>query len=453
MKKFITLLLVLTGMVSTASAADVTRRIVVENQMGPVNSNWATDNLYILAYYKNSNNEDVDLKSWGSAMYHQGNYTIDNGTKTRRVFYCDITADESIFEGTIYLQFYFGNSATQNDYDRAYWNGTYSNDLVFYVYPGSDNKTNVSTETLVYYLIKSATNDYSKLADLSYSNGVATGTYTNSTTTYAIVAPNYALWDNFGGIRDWSLVYRASDGTNDYDINSFQVYTPTIDATDKVFKFSLTEKYDLSFDIINRTSTITPYRTATFGTTAGYMTYSTGEKCTVSGADAIYVIDVNNTNTVHMKEMGENTVWPANEGMILKGDKDDEVTIKAVSSDATPTTIGTNYLVGSGNSTTSITAASGIYIFNWDGSDPSTVGFYLANSGTLGAHKAYLNLNRSSFNAREFLAFDFGNEETGINAMTGKNVVDGITYSLSGQRVAKPTKGLYIVNGKKLIKN
>lgn len=443
MKKLLLFALVALGGVMNASAADVTRRIVVENQMGPVNSNWATDNLCILAYYKNSNNQDVDLKSWGTAMTHQGNYT--NDSKIRRVFYCDITADESIFEGTIYLQFYF-NGASDNDYDRAYWNGTYSNDLVFYVYPTNGSHTAVSTQTLTYFLIKSATNDYSKLADLTYSNGVATGTYTNTATTYAIVAPNYALWDNFGGIRDWSLVYRASDGSNDYDINSFQVYTPTIDATDKVFKFSLQESFNLSFDIINRTSTITPYRTATIGS-ANYITYSNGEKCKVSGATA-YKVSANNTTYVTLTEMDASTIWPASEGMILKGNNGDEVTISAVASDATATTIGTNYLVGTGNSAVNVTATDYTYVFANDATNG--VGFYKASgNGTLAAHKAYLDLSRSSFNAREFLGFNF-DEATGINEVNATSN-NGVIYNLQGVRQNQLQKGINIVNGKKVL--
>ena len=49
------------------------------------------------------------------------------------------------------------------------------------------------------------------------------------------------------------------------------------------------------------------------------------------------------------------------------------------------------------------------------------------------------------------LAIDFG-ETTGVNEVRGKmSEVRGEYFSLNGQRVAQPTKGLYIVNGKKVI--
>ena len=48
-------------------------------------------------------------------------------------------------------------------------------------------------------------------------------------------------------------------------------------------------------------------------------------------------------------------------------------------------------------------------------------------------------------------------ETTGVNDATrlndkGQMINDKVIYNLSGQRVSKPTKGLYIVNGRKMIK-
>ena len=75
------------------------------------------------------------------------------------------------------------------------------------------------------------------------------------------------------------------------------------------------------------------------------------------------------------------------------------------------------------------------------------VGFYkLSATGTLSKGKAYLE----SENAAPFLGFD-GEDTTGINSVErGALSVEGC-YTLDGRRVAQPTKGLYIVNGKKVI--
>ena len=47
--------------------------------------------------------------------------------------------------------------------------------------------------------------------------------------------------------------------------------------------------------------------------------------------------------------------------------------------------------------------------------------------------------------------FELDDETTGISQVeASKSNVEGF-YNLAGQRVANPTKGLYIVNGKKVV--
>ena len=78
--------------------------------------------------------------------------------------------------------------------------------------------------------------------------------------------------------------------------------------------------------------------------------------------------------------------------------------------------------------------------------------FVRGTAGTLAAGKAYLpaaNIDTSA-NILTFI-FEDG-ETTGISAVERMNTMnDNVFYNLSGQRVAQPTKGLYIVNGKKVI--
>ena len=77
------------------------------------------------------------------------------------------------------------------------------------------------------------------------------------------------------------------------------------------------------------------------------------------------------------------------------------------------------------------------------------MGFYkLSAGGTIKAHKAYLTY--SGGGAPEF--FDLDGNVTGIKAIdNGQLTIDDAVYDLQGRRVSKPTKGLYIVNGKKVI--
>ena len=76
------------------------------------------------------------------------------------------------------------------------------------------------------------------------------------------------------------------------------------------------------------------------------------------------------------------------------------------------------------------------------------VGFYLLKSGqNVPAGKAYL---KTGAGAPEFIGFAGGT--TGIENLTPTlSKGEGAVYNIAGQRVAQPTKGLYIVNGKKVI--
>jgi hypothetical protein len=66
---------------------------------------------------------------------------------------------------------------------------------------------------------------------------------------------------------------------------------------------------------------------------------------------------------------------------------------------------------------------------------------------TIPAGKAFLMLENST--ARE-LKVVFAGETTDINSIVAEDNAEGI-YNLNGQRVTAPSKGLYIVNGKKVI--
>ena len=76
--------------------------------------------------------------------------------------------------------------------------------------------------------------------------------------------------------------------------------------------------------------------------------------------------------------------------------------------------------------------------------------YYPTNDGTrLRGLRAYFKTPAGQ-NASLFF-IDDADLATGISNMNRETVTDNRYYNLSGQRVATPTKGLYIVNGKKLI--
>ena len=76
------------------------------------------------------------------------------------------------------------------------------------------------------------------------------------------------------------------------------------------------------------------------------------------------------------------------------------------------------------------------------------VGFYKV-SDAVPAWQIYLQIPDAGV-APDFLGFD-GDDSTSISELNVKGQTDGEFYNLAGQRVAQPTKGLYIVNGKKVV--
>jgi hypothetical protein len=77
------------------------------------------------------------------------------------------------------------------------------------------------------------------------------------------------------------------------------------------------------------------------------------------------------------------------------------------------------------------------------------VGFYKWTGSALASGKVYLPASEVA-GARDFIGFDETTGITNINS-DAKTLFNGDFFNLAGQRVAQPTKGLYIVNGKKVV--
>lgn len=76
--------------------------------------------------------------------------------------------------------------------------------------------------------------------------------------------------------------------------------------------------------------------------------------------------------------------------------------------------------------------------------------FHPSNAGTIAAGKAYLHVEGEV--ASPALSIIGGDETTGISSIdNGQLIMDNVYYDLSGRRVVQPTKGMYIVNGRKVV--
>ena len=174
-------------------------------------------------------------------------------------------------------------------------------------------------------------------------------------------------------------------------------------------------------------------------TSAKYATYCNATKALDFSETGIMVYTaVDNENSVTLNEITSGQV-PANTPVVLyKADADGtaiDVPVIA-SADAVE---GTNDLrVSTG------TDVNNMYVLAMN----PTIGFYPWKGETdLSAGRVYLQ-GKASYGTRTFIGFG---EETNISNASVNATDNNIWYDLQGRRVAQPTKGLYIVNGKKVV--
>ena len=126
-------------------------------------------------------------------------------------------------------------------------------------------------------------------------------------------------------------------------------------------------------------------------------------------------------------------------GILLMGTPSTTVTLNSV---ASTNTLSTNKLVG----TLAPTYVADNEYYGLSGNE-----FVKVNAGTVPAGKALLPA--AEVGSVKALSFRFDGAD-GISEIirNGENEKMSAIYDLSGRRVVKPTKGLYIVNGKKVVK-
>ena len=121
------------------------------------------------------------------------------------------------------------------------------------------------------------------------------------------------------------------------------------------------------------------------------------------------------------------------------------VTVPVVASGVTYTS---GELVGT---YTAITAPTSSYVLQ-NHTSGEGVAFYLVGSTkpTVNPFRAYIKAQENNVNALRF-SFD---EATAINGVENEKMRNGeneVLYDLSGRRIQKPVRGIYIVNGKKIV--
>lgn len=287
-------------------------------------------------------------------------------------------------------------------------------------------------------------------ANKSYSKSAQTSTYivqndwTIEPATLDKGAGSVSLTDRadvFGLVQMKAL---GKDGQTTYYLNS------RIDG-DFISQWSADKFYDTGWNNMNRScyyqfeeveypNTITFHDAQNINGVSHIATFSAPFATIIpTGVKAYYVSAKGAEATMTAIEA---QAIPANQGVILTSETGEAATMVPAAGETAATITG-NQLGHSAGADKTLTAGDG-YIL---GNGTEGTAFYPCKVGSLPINKAYL-LGNGGENA---IVMNFGNAVTGINTIAAPASAKASIFDLSGRRVVKATKGLYIQNGKKVI--
>lgn len=335
----------------------------------------------------------VDGKFGAQGTYTDNNYTSDASTIEVKRIIIDYTLDEDIV--------FYGESGTRGS-DITYSNGGGQSS---YIKTSSDPFIITSAIPKGFYQLKTGKFGNDNKAKLKNGEDVvaelsSAGTMTTFTMTEGVEESTLKIYSNSKNITGFDYVLIRKIPVN-------------ISAVDNLgYTFSSTLPLDF-------TGTDVEAYTAAYN--------STSQKVELT---RVYKV-------------------PANTGLFIKGSADD-IPVLTGAADV----ISTNNLVAV-SATTTVNQTDGGDNTNFVLGLVSAVPTFLKvpSAGvSVGAGKAYLQIPTASVPATARMAVVFNDEVTGISQIeNGELRMEDSVYNLSGQRVAQPKKGLYIVNGKKVM--
>lgn len=248
--------------------------------------------------------------------------------------------------------------------------------------------------------------------------------------------------------------------TLSWQASNYAICYVVIDDAEKVVGFTTECTFDVdgassaySVKAVNEYGSLSAATTVNTGTArnvtiseVGYATFYNDYSVTIPAALKAYWGEMVNENTkVRLTEITDGVI-PAATAVVLKGDAGNYV---LHATGTTGSEYNSNVLRGVTTDTpvSSLSLGDGqIYVLGK--TTENKAAFCKFTGETLGNHRAFIFMPNASSHE---LAICFNDDTTGIGLSSSKTTSNWHYFNLNGQRVAHPTKGLYIVNGKKLI--
>ena len=290
-------------------------------------------------------------------------------------------------------------------------------------------------------------------ADNNIYDAIQTNFHQNSTSTFVKLSSFYSLLDLQYNPRTFNTSYFNAPNADSYGVLTYRKLSNTTADYDLKFKVRVTYYWGsvLSGDVILHVSGDAATTAITLEN--DMQTYCSLDDMDFSGTDDIkaYIVSAFKPSTGEVT-LTRITDVPANTGIVVKG---------AAGTYSIPMGLGETIVSNMLRGVTTNTVLNKVEGDNTNyvlAKKNGNLGFYAVVDGsTLSAGKAYLPLPTASLpsGARSIkLVFEDGGT-TGISEASPLNdngeLINDNVYDLQGRRVEKPTRGLYVVNGRKVV--
>lgn len=287
-----------------------------------------------------------------------------------------------------------------------------------------------------------------KVTGLGIYTGEATTTFVIEKAELSDLVVNIESWAADGEPNAPSVEGNLGQGavTYTYSADGGDSYTSTVPTAVGNYLVKATVAETDNYQAGEAENEFSIYREINMSANQEWATYYTSENLSCPNGLIVYIVTAREGNTLTAEEL---QYIPANVPVLLQNAKRVEGPFTAEAYDGEILDFDTtpNLLRGVATATdvTSLSTSNDnadIYVL-YNGE------FVKSTSGTIPANRAYLPIAKEQ-GAPARLSIAFGNEETGISSVAAVKT-DNVFFNLSGQRIAQPTKGLYIVNGKKVV--
>lgn len=253
-------------------------------------------------------------------------------------------------------------------------------------------------------------------------------------------------WQNVNGAQEYKSIPMGAltkypNADTEYDV---RVY-PLNNATGQISftNAGVQMAFVIALDIVDETPAT---KDVEINSESGLISFSSTQAYTLPEGLTAYTATCDGSKVTLNKV--EDGIVAANQGVVLEGTPNVTYTLNAT--DAERTTDWTKNELKNTAAATYTTGAdeTDVYVLICNSNNKGQFA-RLNTKQTIPVGKAYLKVVGS--NAKS-LSVGFGDDTTGINTIEAAQGTQNACYNLNGQRISKPAKGLYIMNGKKFVK-